>query len=468
MLLVKLTTLRKLDASVMKRIAAAICLTGACFITNAQDNSPYSRYGLGDEISSSSATSRGMGGVSAAYNSYSSVNYANPASYSFFLSIPEPGTRKQLQGRAILDIGIEGTGHTLIDQSKQSRFTSSNLIFNRISLGVPLRRNWGMAFGLRPLNRISYKMQQSGRLKDENTGVDIDSAITVFEGSGGAYLASLGTGVKFALAKSHYLSLGVNGGYLFGSKDYARHRSFFNDTTLYRTGTWDTKTSMGGLYADAGLQYQGKMSDKLYLGIGVFGNWQQKINTHTTLTSSSIDNSTGVPDTAYTSGEQTGNIIYPTNLTAGFILQKAQSQTEAGWLFGADFTTTNWQNYRENNLPDTAVASNWKLKVGAEFSPVNKKNYLSQMYYRVGFFTGPDYIKLRGKQLPLYGITAGVGLPLANYNQQARGQATIINLGLEYMKRGNNDSPLQENMYRITVGFSLTDMWFGKRRNGDR
>ncbi|MGJ7033445.1 hypothetical protein [Niabella hirudinis] len=452
----------------MKRIVAAICLTSTCFVTNAQDNSPYSRYGLGDEISSSSATSRGMGGVSAAYNSYTSVNYANPASYSFFLSIPEPGTRKQLQGRAILDIGIEGTGRTLIDRTLQSRFTSSNLIFNRISVGVPLRRNWGMAFGLRPLNRISYKMQQSGRLADENTGGDIDSSLTTFEGSGGAYLASLGTGVKFALAKSHYLSLGINGGYLFGSKNYTRQRSFFNDTTLYRTGTWDAKTSMGGIYADAGVQYQGKMSDKLYLGVGVFGNWQQKINTHTSLTSSSIDNSTGVPDTAYTSGDLAGNISYPSNLTAGFILQKAQSQTEAGWLLGADFTTTSWQNYRENNLPDTAVASNWKLKVGAEFSPVNKRNYLSQMYYRIGFFTGPDYIKLRGKQLPLYGITAGVGLPLANYNQQARGQATIINLGLEYMKRGNNDSPLQENMYRVTIGFSLTDMWFGKRRNGDR
>ncbi|WP_026309658.1 hypothetical protein [Niabella aurantiaca] len=468
MRLVKLTTLRKLDASVIKQFAAAICLTGFGLITNAQDNSPYSRYGLGDEISSSSATSRGMGGVSAAYNSYTSVNYANPASYSFFLSIPEPGTRKQLQGRAILDIGIEGTGRTLIDKTQQTRFTSSNLIFNRVSVGIPLRRNWGMAFGLRPMNRISYKIQQSGRLQDEHTGEDIDSSLTVFEGSGGAYLASLGTGVKFALAKNHYLSLGINGGYLFGSKDYARHRSFFNDTTLYQTGAWDTKTSMGGFYTDAGLQYQGKMSDKLYLGVGVYGNWQQKINTKASLTSSVISNTTGIPDTAYSTGEVPGNIIYPTNLTAGFILQKPQTQTEAGWLFGADLTTTNWQNYRENGRPDTAVASNWKLKVGAEFSPVNKRNYLSQMYYRLGFFTGPDYIKLRGEQLPLYGVTAGIGLPLANYNQQARGQATIINLGLEYMKRGNNNSPLQENMYRITVGFSLTDMWFGKRRNGDR
>ncbi|MBZ4189547.1 hypothetical protein K7B07_11635 [Niabella sp. 3A5MI-3] len=457
-----------MDAFVIKRIAAAICFTGTCFIATAQDNSPYSRYGLGDEISSSSATSRGMGGVSAAYNSYSSVNYANPASYSFFQSITEKGTRKQLLGRAILDIGIEGTGRTLIDKSAQSRFTSSNLIFNRVSVGVPLRRNWGMAFGLRPLNRIVYKIQNSGPLRDENTGEFIDSATTVFEGSGGAYLASLGTGVKFAMGKNHYLSLGVNGGYLFGSKDYSRKRSLFNDSTLYSQGVWDTKTSLGGIYADAGIQYQGKLKDNLYLGIGAYGNWQQKINTSTALTSSAINNANGIADTVSFSDYQSGSIIYPTNVTAGFILQKMQTPNEAGWLFGADFTTTNWQNYRENNLPDTAVASNWKLKVGAEFSPVGKKNYLSHVYYRLGFFTGPDYIKLRGQQLPLYGVTAGIGLPLGNYNQQARDQFTIINLGLEYIKRGNSNSPLQENMYRISLGFSLTDLWFGKRRNGDR
>ncbi len=52
-------------------------------ITQAQtENSPYSRYGLGDQLPTQNIMSRGMGGVSAAYSDILSVNFTNPASYS--------------------------------------------------------------------------------------------------------------------------------------------------------------------------------------------------------------------------------------------------------------------------------------------------------------------------------------------------------------------------------------------------
>ncbi|MCH5690974.1 hypothetical protein LWM68_46145 [Niabella sp. W65] len=40
-------------------------------------------------------------------------------------------------------------------------------------------------------------------------------------------------------------------------------------------------------------------------------------------------------------------------------------------------------------------------------------------------------------------------------------QASMINLSFEYIKRGNNSNILRENLYRLSVGFSLTDLWFG-------
>jgi len=43
---------------------------------------------------------------------------------------------------------------------------------------------------------------------------------------------------------------------------------------------------------------------------------------------------------------------------------------------------------------------------------------------------------------------------------QARYQASMINLGFEYVKRGNKSNILSENLYRLSVGFSLTDLWF--------
>ena len=46
------------------------------------ENSPYSRYGLGDVLPSQNIMSRGIGGVSAAYADVISVNFQNPASYA--------------------------------------------------------------------------------------------------------------------------------------------------------------------------------------------------------------------------------------------------------------------------------------------------------------------------------------------------------------------------------------------------
>ena len=50
--------------------------------SQAQENSPYSRYGLGDLIPQQNILNRAMGGISTAYADYSTVNFANPASYA--------------------------------------------------------------------------------------------------------------------------------------------------------------------------------------------------------------------------------------------------------------------------------------------------------------------------------------------------------------------------------------------------
>ncbi|MEK7225992.1 MAG: hypothetical protein AAB221_09945, partial [Bacteroidota bacterium] len=59
-----------------------------------QDNSPYSRYGIGDIVPNTNILSRGMGGVSAAYSDILSINFSNPASYASFQSLVEPRSKK--------------------------------------------------------------------------------------------------------------------------------------------------------------------------------------------------------------------------------------------------------------------------------------------------------------------------------------------------------------------------------------
>ena len=57
-----------------------------------------------------------------------------------------------------------------------------------------------------------------------------------------------------------------------------------------------------------------------------------------------------------------------------------------------------------------------------------------------------------------------MGLPIANYNRLAQGQYTLINLAIEYNKRGNNSNLLKDDLFRVSLGLSLSDLWFIKRK----
>ena len=68
-----------------------------------------------------------------------------------------------------------------------------------------------------------------------------------------------------------------------------------------------------------------------------------------------------------------------------------------------------------------------------------------------------------GQNLCGFGASFGMGLPVA-LSRQAPNQFTLINVALEYSKRGNNKNLLNENMFRFSLGFSLSDLWFGKHK----
>lgn len=435
-----------------------------------QDNSPYSRYGLGNVNPPTNVLNRGLGGVAAGYNDYFVINYNNPATYAFFQSQNEVNSKKLSYGRAVLNVGIANQTRTLLEPSAaKERFSSNTIQFSHLAMGVPLRKNWGIALGLRPLYSTNYSVLKSARLTNPLNNQSIDTSLTQNEGKGAINVAFLGTGFKFKLKNDSYLSFGINGGYMFGKKENATRLSLFNDSTLYESANRQINTNIGGLYFDAGSQLQFKLNKKLYMGIGAYGSWKQKINAKRDVIAETYtyDETNGylTRDSVSSQNNISGNISYPGSYTIGFIIQNPQlpGNTGPGWLIGMDITRTNWDQYRYYGSADTAVKSNWQLKLGAELRPVRKQNYMSNAAYRFGFFTGPDYVHV-GKALNTYGFSIGLGLPLANYNFAAKGQVTLLDLSFEYLKRGTKDNPLKENLYRISLGFSLSDMWFIKRK----
>src|SRR4030095_7749492 len=93
-----------------------------------QDNSPYSRYGIGDLVPSTNIPSRGMGGLSAGYIDVLSINFNNPASYAFFQSQRGLKSKKLTAGRAILDVGMNFENRKLIEPGNINTFTGSNVL----------------------------------------------------------------------------------------------------------------------------------------------------------------------------------------------------------------------------------------------------------------------------------------------------------------------------------------------------
>lgn len=429
--------------------------------SNAQDNSPYSRYGLGNLYPQTNIINRGMGGVAAAYSDVMSVNYTNPASYAGFQVFTEQRSGKVSQGRVILDAGLNINNRTLKEPNTPQSFTSSDVLFSHVYVGVPLRKNWGLAFGLRPVSRISYDILRRERLLNPN-GTNIDSAVTQFTGTGGSFLPSIGTGIGFG-----NLRLGVNLGYLFGKKEITTRRVFINDTLEYAASNHTNSASFGNLFFTTGLQYEISLKkDTTVLRFGASGNWRQTVSgSQDVLRQTFTRNAAGEElriDSVFQQSGVAGDIVYPASYTVGFMLDNAPRERLRGWSLGVDYTTSQWKDYRFFGATDL-VQNSWEVRVGAQLTPARSASRYGQFInYRAGFFTGQDYIQADNK-LPVLGFSFGLGLPLVNYSRLSN-QVSMVNLGLEYIRRGNDENRLKENMFRLSVGLSFTDLWFGKRR----
>ena len=433
MLLVSSTTYKK------------ISLLGALWIcfasTLAQtENSPYSRYGLGDQLPSQNILNRGMGGVSAAYSDFHTVNFINPASYSKLKY-------------TTLDFGVELDNRTLRALDPPRKFSSFSPIISYLQLGIPLamKKDWGMNIGLRPLNRINYKVERNERLSG------IDSLNTLFEGNGGAYEVYAGTG--FGIKN---FSFGINVGYLFGSINFSTRKTFIPDSSniFYYQSNHETQANYNGLLVNGGVQYAAKLSKTTVLRLGAYGNLKKTLNASKDITSGTFqyNTNTGAVDSidlARNEKDVDGTVEYPSTFGGGFIFDKPGK-----WMFGADLEISTWDDYRFFGEKDE-VQNSWKLHVGGQIIPKAGKNYLSYVAYRAGVIYGKDYIKI-GNDLPIWGFTAGASFPMrkAAYTNQY----SMINLGLEFGQRGNQDNSVREGFFRLAVGLSLSDLWFVKRK----
>lgn len=406
------------------------------FSLKAQENSPYSRIGIGDVIPTQNVLNRSMGGLSLAYWDLQSINFSNPASYS----------RLKL---TTFDVGLEYDSRRIRSGSNPESYRSAYLIPTYLNIGFPLskKKNWGMVLGMKPVTRIGYDIVTRTRL------AGIDSVVYQYQGNGGSYQSFVG--LAYGTKK---LSFGVNGGYMFGNKNYLSKIVFLNDTVSYQKARYTDSTNFGGFFLKAGIQYNLVLSGDMNLRFGATYGLENKMSAKRSISREIYEPALRgdvVIDSVYRATGQKGDITLPSSYGASIMLENIDK-----WMFGVEYTATQWSQYRYYGEKD-ALRDNWTLRVGGQFVPgMTSKNYWSRVAYRVGFYFGPDHVDA-GNKLNTWAFTFGAGLPVRrNFYTN---QYTTINTAFEIGGRGNKSNIVRENIFRLSFGFNLSDIWFNKR-----
>ncbi len=445
--------MRSVKLTMAKFLIVLFVACGLQMSASAQENSPYSRYGLGDLTPNQNVFSRGMGGIAAGVADNRSVNFTNPASLT-------------LINNTIFDVGTEIDYRILKSTTPAKKFTSANTYVSYLQIAFPLTTPkmakkhilWAMSFGLKPVSKINYKIEKNERLSG------IDSLNTLYEGTGGANQVFIGTGLRY-----NKFSLGINAGYMFGSKDYSTILTFLNDSNFYYRSNSATKTTFGNFFINGGLQYDIVLKKDAKTGnpvkslrLGVYGNLQQKLNAKSDITRETIfydqNGSHYRLDSVYEQNVK-GSIKYPARVSFGGVYE------DDHWMLGADFDYGNWATYRYLGQTDQ-VQNNWTFRAGTQYFPakVNTpvKKYFQFVKYRAGFYYGSDYINTN-KNRAEYGFTLGTGMPLTTLKRISyTGEYVVLNTALEIGSRGNKQTNLRENVVRFSIGVSMNARWFQK------
>ena len=418
------------------------------FSASAQQNSPFSRYGLGDVSPSQNIVNRAMGGVTSTYyDSGTTVNFSNPASYSAF------------KYRVTYDIGLSIDSRTLKSANPLDKYNTANFSPSYVAIGIPLSKtkNFGMALGLRPISNVSYSIEERKRLP-------ADSILYIYDGDGGLYQAFVGVGKKWG-----GLSLGLNTGFLFGRKENKTSTIPIDSVQVYKSNS-TSLTTFNSPFLHAGLQYEAPLNKSTLIRFGFSGSLSQKLKAKQDITRETFEyDFNGNPvviDSVYKTPEQSGTIKLPATYIAGIAISKSAESKGLRYEKGSislEYETTQWSAYRFYDQPDK-LQNSWQLRAGAKLMPnPASNNYWNWVIYRTGFSYGKDAFFADGKDLPTYTFSLGAGLPIRKHRSYDY-QSTIINTTFEIGKRGNNKNNITENFLRFSLGFNLSDVWFIKRK----
>lgn len=376
-----------------------------------------------------------MGGINAAIRSQWFINPQNPASYTAFDS-----------ASFVFDGALYGKLSTFKTDSINQPSNYASIAY--ITMGFPVTRWWRASLGITPFSSVGYTINNTQSVEG------FGNTCYQFEGSGGLSRFYIGSGFKLF----RDLSAGINFSYLFGSIDKTRN-IVFPDSAYIFSGRISDNSNIKGVYLDAGLQYHHSFDNGRFINAGITYTPGQSLHATRDLlaVSYAYDYTTGLDvfrDTVdYQSGAK-GTIRLPQSIGGGISVGNPDR-----WTAGADIKWEEWSSYSYFNKSDS-LRNSLTFNAGGQYRPSASdiSSYWKRITYRAGIRFGQSYLYLNNKHINEFGISFGFGLPMKktkstlNVAFEAGGKGTITN------------NLIRENYFRFSVGASLFDRWFLKRK----
>ncbi|GBL35114.1 hypothetical protein EMGBS15_07090 [Filimonas sp.] len=412
-----------------KIFLATLFFSITVYTASAQENSPYSRYGIGNTKLTENVASRGMGGVSIADTSATIANPTNPASFAS-LKLTS------------FQVGLEGTSTNIRNSSVSNR--TGSLVLSYVNIGMPITKHIGVSFGLMPQTRSKFAMQQTDSI------ANISQVVYNYYGGGGTQKIYLGAAYKF---KDY--SFGVMTGYMFGNVLNSSDANF-TDSIKIVSSSMNSRTNVGGIFLQVGALMNKPVKEKYHITLGANYQLAQNLNAKKDTYWKSFRGDVSSPTYEYSVDsiiESKGKVFIPGKLSVGAMFSNGNL-----WKAGIDFVTSNWSNYRSYGQADS-TSNSWMLKIGGAITPdadaVGKT--WKRVTYRIGGYAGQDIFRFNNTNLPVAGATVGIGYPI---------RRTILSIGqinasLDIGKRGTTKNGLLSEGYtRFSIGFTFNDKWF--------
>jgi hypothetical protein len=428
------------------------------------NTSPFSRYGIGELNTIQSAHYFGFGNISSALSEPQNININNPASYASFIQY-NPIFNVSLSGKSAL--------YNSNYNGKETNSTGNNFGLNTLFIGLPIKKNWGLVFGITPISSQGYNITNTVPFESSTVSY-------LYKGDGSINKLMIGNGFNFInKGDTTRLAFGINCSYLFGNLERTSS-VIYNNSNNYNNSRIQYRSSLSGWSFDLGLQFYKKIEtsskNKLILNLGLNYVLGSDLISDNDFFAYSFIYNFNVQEIAKDTIEMSNEIssmVIPQKLDVGIAIGKIYKNIRR-WDLGIQYSNTDWSNFNDNSTystqTDFPMGASSRISFGYRLSPNldwanSNKSLISKSTYSFGLHQTKSQIIVDNESLINNGINFGVSIPMLNSRSLSR-----INFGFEFGKLGDlKSNNIEENYFKFSIGFSLGpdtryDRWFRKRK----